>query len=131
VAELPTLTFFGAVFSGKGQGKRFVELPWVKQQLIEHTGFTPFAGTLNIRLDEEGTSQRAVLEKTEGAEVKPEAGYYPGYLYKAKLQDTHCFIIIPKVPSYPKDVIEIIAKDNLRLKYCLKDGEKVTVKVTV
>ncbi len=128
---MSTFTFFGAVFSGKGQGKRFVELPWVKGQLIKHTGFTPFAGTLNLRLDEEGTRQRAILEKKVGLEVKPEVGYYPGYLYKAKLKDTICYIVIPKMPSYPKDVIEIIAKDNLRQKYSLKDGEKVTVKVTV
>ncbi len=128
---MSSLTFFGAVFSGKGQGKRFVELPWVKRQLIKHTGFTLFAGTLNLRLDEEGTRQRVILEKKLGLEIEPKAGYYPGYLYKAKLKDTICYIVIPKMPSYPKDVIEIIAKDNLRQKYSLKDGEKVTVKVTV
>jgi riboflavin kinase len=128
---LQTFRFSGAVFSGKGQGKRFVELPWVKRQLTAITGFTPFAGTLNIRLDEESTKQRDALEKLEGIEVKPEAGYFPGFLYKAKLQDTLCFIIIPKVPSYPKNVIEIIAQKDLRKKFCLKDKEKVTVEVTV
>jgi riboflavin kinase len=129
--DLPTLTFLGAVFSGSGQGKRFVELPWAKQQLIRITGFTPFAGTLNIRLDEEGTRQRAALEKHQGIEVKPQAGYFPGFLYKATLNGTVCYIVIPKMPSYPKDVIEVIAETNLRRKYGFKDGEKVTVKVTV
>jgi len=126
---LPTLTFSGTAFSGTGQGKRFVELPWVKRQLTEKTGFTPFAGTLNIRLDEKSTRQRAVLEKLEGIEVKPQAGYYPGFLYKATLNGMLCYIVIPKVPSYPKNVIEIIAENNLCKKFSLKHGKKVTVTV--
>ncbi len=128
---MPTFTLSGAVFSGKGQGKRFVELPWVKRQLTAKTGFAPFAGTLNIRLDEESTKQRVALEKFEGIEVTPQAGYYPGYLYKATLNGELCFIVIPKVPSYPKNVIEIIAQSDLRKKFGLKDKEKVTVEVTV
>lgn len=128
---MPTINLSGTVFSGKGQGKRFVELPWVKRQLTEKTGFTPFAGTLNIKLDEESTKQRVVLEKFEGIEVKPEAGYYPGFLYKATLNGELCYIVIPKVPSYPENVLEIIAQNDLRKKFGLKDKEKVTVEVTV
>ncbi len=108
-----------------------MELPWVKRQLTAKTGFTPFAGTLNIKLDEESTKQRAVLEKFAGIEVKPEAGYCPGFLYKAMLNGELCYIVIPKVPSYPKNVLEIIAQSDLRKKFGLKDKEKVTVEVTV
>ncbi len=128
---MPTIKLSGNVFSGKGQGKRFVELPWVKRQLIEKTGFAPYAGTLNVRLDEESTRQRANLDSAEGIEVKPENGYYSGFLFKVKLQDTICFIVIPEVPNYPKNVIEIIAEDNLREKYNLKNEKRVTVLVTV
>jgi len=128
---LPTFRFLGTVFSGSGQGKRFVELPWVNRQLIEKTGFKPFAGTLNVRLDEEDAKQLVTLGKLEGIEIKPQSGYYPGILYKATLNGTLCYIVIPKVPSYPENILEIIAEANLRKKFGYKDGEKVTVEVTV
>ena len=42
----------GAIFSGGGNGKKFLELPWVKQQIREKLGFTPYPGTLNVKLNE-------------------------------------------------------------------------------
>jgi riboflavin kinase len=128
---LLTITFSGNVFTGAGQGKHFVELPWVKRQLIEKTGFSPFPGTLNIRLNPESIKQRRILEQHQEIEVKPEEGYLPGWLYRAKIFDLDCYVVVPEVPSYPKDVLEIIAPENIRKKYKINDGEAVTVFVTV
>ena len=129
---MPTIKLSGTVFSGKGQGKRFVELPWVKRQLVEKTGFTPFAGTLNIRLDEESTKQRVALDKLEGIEVKPEAGYFPGFLYKATLNGDvmlHCDSKSAQLPRkrHRNNRTKLIYAKNLSL----KDEERVTVEVTV
>ena len=127
---MPTTKLSGTIFSGTGQGKKFVDLPWVKRQLKEKTGFTFYSGTLNIRLNKESAKQRSMLDKLEGIEVEPEAGYYSGLLFKAKIGAAECFIVIPKMQNYPKDVLEIISPLNLREKLKLKDKDTVTVEVT-
>ena len=48
---LGKIVFKGSVFSGNGEGRKFIELPWVKRQIQEKLGFTPYLGTLNIRLN--------------------------------------------------------------------------------
>jgi riboflavin kinase len=128
---LQTIRFYGTAFSGQGRGKIFVEMPWVMRQLKEITGFTPYPGTLNIHLTPVSTSQRTQLTPEVGMLVKPEDNYLPGYLYKAKIGEVDCYAVLPDVPGYPKDVLEIIAADNLRSRLNLKDGDKVTVFVTV
>ena len=128
---MPKIKFAGTVFSGTGQGKKFMELPWVKQQLTKKLGFSPYAGTLNIRLNKESAKQKSQLEKQHGIIVYPEESYYAGLLFKAKIGTDECFIVIPQVPNYPKDVLEVIAPINLREKLNLKDGDQATVEVTV
>ena len=55
----------GTVFSGEGNGKKFVDLPWVKQQIEEKLGFSPYLGTLNLRLTEKDAEKRSLLETAE------------------------------------------------------------------
>ena len=106
-------------------------MPWVARQLKEITGFTPYPGTLNIRLTPVSTTQRTRLTPELGALVKPEDNYLPGYLYKAKIGEVDCYAVVPDVPSYPKDVLEIVAAENLRSRLNVKDGDTLTVFVTV
>jgi riboflavin kinase, archaea type len=123
--------FHGTVFSGSGQGKKFIQLPWVRQQLIEKTGFDPYPGTLNIRLTPESLAQRSQLEKLNPIKIEPKEGYCPGLLFKAEISGVNCFIVAPQVPNYPKESLELIAKDCLRKKLKIKDGDCVTVEVMV
>jgi CTP-dependent riboflavin kinase len=126
-----TIILCGTVFSGSCQGKRFVDLPWVKKQIISKLGFTPYSGTLNLYLNSENAKKRIQIEHQKGIEVNPEIGYLPGTLYKATINNQPCAIVIPKVPDYPKNVIEIIAPTYLRGQHKLEDGKEVTVVVTV
>ena len=41
----------GVVTSGLGQGAYFMSLPWVQDAVRRLIGFTPYPGTLNVRLD--------------------------------------------------------------------------------
>jgi riboflavin kinase, archaea type len=128
---LQIIRFYGTAFSGQRRGKVFVEMPWVMRQLKEITGFTPYPGTLNIRLTPVSVTQRTRLTPELGALVKPENNYLPGYLYRAKIGETDCWAVIPDVPGYPKDVLEVVAAENLRNKLNVKDGDPITVFVTV
>ena len=117
----------GTVFSGGGEGKKFLELPWAKRQIEEKLGFAPYPGTLNVKLTEESMKRRKLLGKVHSIKVCPGGGDCNGLLFKAFIGTLECAIVIPEVEGYPKDVLEIIAAVNLREALQLKDGTEVTV----
>jgi riboflavin kinase len=128
---LPQIFFEGTVFSGRGQGKRFVALPWVISQVEQKLGFTPYHGTLNVRLTGADLDKRKLLDPKHGITIAPESGFLPGTVYRASISNLECAVVVPDIPDYPKDVLEIISPLYLRGKLGLNDGKKVTVVVTV
>ena len=125
---MKTLRLTGKVFSGNGEGARFMGLPWVKKQVEEKLGFIPYPGTLDVRLTEESVKLKKALAE-DGVDIMPEAGFYHGKCYKASLKGLNCGIVVPEVPGYPEDKLEIIGPWNLRSKLHLSDGDAVEVKV--
>ena len=125
------IIFRGTVFSGKGEGRKFIALPWVKRQIEEKLGFTPYLGTLNLRLNEENAKQKGLLDKAGDFEISPEKGFCRGILIKAVLEGVECVIVMPQIADYPRNVLEVIAARNLRERFKLVDGSEVNVKVMV
>ncbi|MGC8940015.1 MAG: DUF120 domain-containing protein [Candidatus Bathyarchaeia archaeon] len=123
----------GKVFSGSGKGADFVRLPWVKTQMAEKLGFTPYDGTLNIKLNERSlTLKRLFLNKAKSIQILPAEGYCRGKCVKGVfMEKLECAIIVPEVKDYPDDVIEIVAPVNLREKFKLKDGDIAEVKISL
>lgn len=127
---MKTLCLRGRIFSGKGGGARFLNLVWVRQQVEEKLGFSPYPGTLNIRLTSESTNLKRTLVKAPGVEIVPVPGFYSGKLFRASLMGLGCAVIIPEVPRYPEDVIEVISSVNLRKRFNLADCDLCEVEVT-
>ncbi len=119
----------GTVISGDGNGKKFIELLWVKQQIKEKLDFIPYPGTLNIKLTEKSVKQRKLIEKSPTAKIIPAKGYCSGLLFRAFIGILECAIVIPEVPDYPETLLEIIAPVNLRKSLQLEDSFGITVAV--
>jgi riboflavin kinase len=128
---LKRIELSGTVFYSRGEGKKFLELPWVKRQIKQKLGFTPYPGTLNIMLSEESVKRKKLLKKAHSIKVYPADGYCSGTLIKAFIGKLKCAIVAPEVTGYPKDVLEIIAPANLRETLQLEDGGEVTVTVAL
>jgi riboflavin kinase len=124
--------FTGVVTSGLRDGEYYISLANYRKQIKEKLGFTPFPGTLNIRIDE--PENRMLLEREEGARIRSfEIGkrFFGGAkclpaLINKKIRGA---VIIPNRTHYGPDILEIIAKENLRKKLNLKDGSRVTIDV--
>ena len=130
--SLEILVVKGKVFSGSGEGAKFIELPWVRKQIAEKLGFIPYLGTLNIKLAKDGVKVKKLLEKAKSIEVSPVNGFCRGRCFKAYLMDNvECAIVIPEIAGYPEDVLEVIAPINLRERFLLKNGDVVKVKITL
>jgi riboflavin kinase, archaea type len=128
---LPKIAFEGTVFSGEGRGKKYVALPWFKGQVEEKLGFSPYLGTLNLRLTGKNAEKRSLLETADGMVVKPQAGYYSGILFRGTIDALECAVVIPIMPNYPNYLLEVIAPVYLREKLKLVDGSLVEVSVEV
>jgi riboflavin kinase len=128
---LPTLVLSGFVFSGRGEGKKFVSLPWVTRQIEEKVGFKPYLGTLNLRLTGEALKLKSQLQNAHLISIEPARGYCPGFLVRAKIGSLPVAIVFPEVPNYPVDVLEVVAPFCLREKGNLVDGSAVAVEVTI
>jgi riboflavin kinase len=126
---LTALTFEGTVTKGEGNGKRYLALPWVKQQVEEKAGFTPFLGTLNLKLTATGIERRKLLTKTKAATICPAEGYCLGLLFKASIAGLNCAVVLPQIKNYPQNVLEVVAPVNLRDTLKVKDGDALTVSV--
>ena len=129
--SLRQVTFEGTVFSGEGRGKCFMMLPWVKRQIMEKLGFEAYQGTLNIRLIPQSTEKRSLLVPEKGLPVQPESGYYYGALFLAEIKKVKGAVVLPLVPDYPEDLLEVVAPVYLRGTLGLKDEDRVTVEVSV
>ncbi len=123
------LIFEGKVFSGEGNGKKYLALPWVRKQIEEKLGFTPYLGTLNLKLSKKDAIKRKLLKKTQADSIYPTEGYCIGLLYKAQINNNDAAVVIPQIKYYPENVLEIISPYSLREKLKLKDGDEVSVSV--
>jgi riboflavin kinase len=123
------IEFDGVVFSGGGEGKKFLDLPWVKKQIKQKLGFTPYPGTLNVRLSERSIKNRKLLKRAASIKICPPERYCSGLLIKASLGSCDCAIVVPEVAGYPGEILEIIAPFGLREKLHLNEGSNVRVTV--
>lgn len=128
---MKTVTLQGKLSTGQGGGTKFLSLPWVQKQIIEKLGFKPFPGTLNLRLTQESIEIRKELTETGKAiMIVPVKGFCCGLCYRARIMDKiDGAIIIPQVPDYPEDVLEVIAPISLRKTLRLKEGDEVRLTV--
>ena len=120
----------GKVCSGKGVGKKFVQLPWAEKQFLEKLGFIPYPGTLNLILTQKSMEKKKKLEKNEGIAIIPEKGYCEAKCFRAKINGRiQGAVVIPKVQNYPEELLEVLSPLNLRKALDLKDGNLVEITV--
>jgi len=132
-----TIFINGSVFSGFGEGAYYVTKSGYKEQFSEKLGFMPFPGTLNLKLKSmNDIKARNDLEALPGITIKGfvngERTYGDVTCVQGLINDVEegAILMIHRT-HYGQDVLEIVAKDQLRKKYGLKDGDFVRLKALV
>jgi riboflavin kinase len=127
---LRTVKVKGKVISGKGEAGKYVQLPWVQQQVKDKVGFIPQNGTLNVMLsDKDEISQE--LRSSACAEITPQKGFCLGRIFKAEIGEVKCAVLIPQTPDYPKNILEVIAPRNLKDELHITDGNTIELTITL
>jgi len=121
----------GHVMRGAGRGAEFLGLAWVQTELRRTLSLVPFPGTLNLRVPPEVRDALFARRDSFLRIADPSAPTCPGYLDRVILRAngsvcSSAYLILPELTMY-KDVLEVIAAENLRQKLSLKDGDLVEV----
>ena len=127
------LKLAGRVATGRGEGAKFTELDWARQQFIHKLGIDPFPGTLNLILESQGELQKwARLRSTPGIQITPaDKAWCIARCYPVRVLDrVPGAIVYPEVPGYPGDQIEVIAALSLRERFHLADGNLLQLEIT-
>jgi riboflavin kinase len=122
----------GTLFTGLGEGSYYISRDGYVNKIKEFLKFVPFPGTMNLRLTDDYSSFNSIINKISGFDVEPfeQDGRKFGAirLLKATMFGNKVGIVLPERTHYER-VLEIISPDNLRDKFGLKDGDKVSLTI--
>ena len=120
----------GRVFSGMGKGRYYVGHPEYQRRFKECLGYAPYAGTLNLKL-EDGATVQTLKEirsrdglKVEGFTLGGES-FSPLSCFDGELRGERVTLLFIDVTYYNETVAELISPTYLRGKLGLNDGDLV------
>ncbi|UPM42109.1 CTP-dependent riboflavin kinase [Halocatena salina] len=128
----------GTVTGGMGEGSHYISLPGYMRQFESKLGYTPFAGTLNVELNEESVHTRAGVESIEPIRIEgwenDDRTYGPAFCWSASVEaDGQMYesahVIAPERTHHADDQLEVIAPDKLRDVLSIDDGDTLTTYV--
>jgi riboflavin kinase, archaea type len=122
----------GAVTSGLGEGRYYLSQPGYVVQFTERLGYSPYPGTLNVRLGPAALRKASLVGEWAGIRID---GFHASgrtfggaTCFPARMNGHPCHLIHPDRTHY-KDVIEFIARDCLRESLRIKDTDTVEVEI--
>ena len=133
----PSVTLEGTVFTGIGEGAYYTSKEHYKKQFIEKLGFTPYPGTLNLKLTTEyDLKTRAELDAYPAVEIQgfknEDRTFGVVKCYPATIDNKiKGALIFALRGHYDSSVLEVIAPVCIRKHLNLKDGHKVKVEVNL
>lgn len=126
------LRIAGVVASGLGEGRYYLSQPGYVVQFAERLGYTPYPGTLNVRVRADDLAAVGGVRDWTGIRID---GFHAGgrtfggaTCFVARIGGHPSHLIVPDRSHY-QDVIELIAADCLRDALHLKDNDAVEVEV--
>ncbi len=133
IFDMPTrIHFSGTIVSGMGEGTYYIAQDGYVKQFKERLGFKPYPGTLNVKIKEIEKNKLRLIKHHQAIHVDSFKTKHRTFgdvkCFHAKVNDTSCALVLPLRGHY-SSVLEFIARENLREKIGLTDGD--TVKVTI
>lgn len=118
----------GTVTSGQGKGAYFMSLPVYKTQFEKQLNFSPFPGTLNIKIGQREIDNIHQIPEDKLKIVKGKENFGDVLLIQATLNnEIEGAIVFPKKTTHGENIIEFITSKNLKESLGIKDGDSVKI----
>jgi len=138
---LQDILIVGEVTEGMREGGYYVRIPGYLKQFEKKLGFEPYYGTLNLQLSDlnkelldENLNNRlpVLIEGFDDKDVGRSYGSvecYNCFISRLDNQENKQKAAILKIKRthHKKNIVEILAKDYLRDKFKLKDGDRLRI----
>lgn len=118
----------GVVVSGTRKGSYFLSQKFYSDRFREVLGFKPYPGTLNIKVN--GIDLENIISITEseldiihGSEGFGDVKYIEASL-NSRIDGA---LVLPVKTEHPTEILEFIAKNNIREELNLSDGDSVNL----
>ena len=130
------LEFDGVLVSGLGEGAYYVQLQGYSEQFAQKLGFTPYPGTLNLRLSSDHFWVKKELESLPALIITSlqtqRRTFGQVKCFRATINDTvEGAIILINRTHHDDRIIELIAPQNLRKTLKLTEGSRVHVSISL
>lgn len=126
------ISFSGKVASGLGEGRYYLSQPGYVVQFSERLGYSPYPGTLNVRVDGAALRKVGLVSAWSGLRIdgfQATGRTFGGATcFPARLNGHPCHLIHPDRTHY-QDVVEFVAPDCLRDALRIKDDDPVQVDI--
>jgi HAD superfamily hydrolase (TIGR01549 family) len=126
------LTFSGRLKTGRGEAAGFTGLEWVRHQFLLQLGIDPHPGTMNLLVDTDTDREGWSALQLRPAIVidPPDARWCQARCYAVRLPGSlPAAIVLPEMPGYPAEQVEIVAALPLRQTLGIADGDRVPIQV--
>ena len=131
---MPEVKIQGKVFTGVMRGSGIVDYHF--NRLVGLLGFEPFKGTLNIKLEKAidlslyvtKAIEHILLDGTKKIDVLLAPIVLTIKMKEEKKEENYeCWAMRDMSNIYSSDIVEVIARDNLKEKFSLRGDEDVVV----
>lgn len=130
---VPFIKLTGTIVAGLGEGRYYLSIRGYTKQFEIQLGFSPYPGTLNVKLDQESASARVRLDSREPIYItsfRSNNRTFGGIrCYRAIISEIEGAVIIPDRSHYQSDVIETIAPVSIKETLNRENGDPVEVVV--
>lgn len=135
---MASIELIGRLASGEGVARHYTREAWARDAFMRAAGIDPFPGTLNVLIPDGPDRQSWLAARmTEGILLPaPNPEFCDGRLFHATVTSVsgHSVkgaVVVPMVPGYPGDRVELIADVGLRDAFGIVDGDVLTVHIDV
>lgn len=122
------MKLLGKIVSGIGKGTFFMSQDFYKAQFQEKVHFTPFEGTLNLKIDSDSINSMKTLPKNKFGLIHGEGKFGDVKYIEANINnEINGALVFPAKSEHDEDVLEFITDKNLRKQFQFMDGDEVTI----
>lgn len=134
-----SIVLTGRLVSGQGVARTFTRESWAREAFMKGVGIDPFPGTLNLAVADSPERKQWIAARGNSGILMPapNAKFCDGRLFPAAVTEpvsgksVEGAIVVPMVPGYPEDQLELIATVGLRDTLGIADGAGLRVEIEI